>query len=455
MTRKAIFFQIFLILSVFSAFPKKNEKIQSLFKETLSNGIPLIVKNNPGKLVEVRLVFEGGVLLLNEDSAGLDRMTVELMLSELNELADSDGFSTTASFAKDFSALGFRCVDTDFEGVLRSFSEKIVSPNFTEAGFSGLVAKYKGTFEKETNISSILSDNLRETIFKNHPYGVSQNPTPRSIEKITFSDIIDWHEKLLDSSRIKIFVAGEFIDSSTEKSADESEKFAKIETVRSLFEEIFAAGEKMKRSDLAIPKVQKIDFEQNENIVAIPTDKAEDDFYAMSYFKVPGRYDSDYAAFAIATMILDEIFLDISREKICESAGIGISGGKEIVGIISVYKTRQNIYEIMDDVLESFPAERELKFKLKKYKREYIHKLYDTNKTISGLLSNIVLSYEYSDSDPEKYLLRPDEVEGVKASQIVAAYKKYFKGKENSRKWIVVASEENLNRLSEYEIGAD
>lgn len=411
----------------------------SLKTSTLSNNIPVFLRDHSGVSVSVNLIIEGGVSLLSENLAGLEDFTINLMLKgsknyteeQIQEIKSRSNFEINYKTQRDYSVIELKCLVKDFEEIFALFADKILNPTFDENEFNELktetIEKLK---KKKLTPMGVLSSNLRKTVYRNHPYSVSPTLTELSAENITLSNIKDWHSKILNSNRMKIVAVGNF-------------SAGKDEILLGEFEKHLVLTGKITPKGENFQTFPNFSFDANPKMLQNKCEDAKDDFYAVAYFNAPNRYDPSYPSYVITGMIIDDLLFENTKikHKAVQSVGTGILSGKELVGIISVIKTTdsEDFTKLIDEAIQDFPDEKILNKELNQYKKKYITSIYEKNKDISAIAENIITSVEYS-GNPEKYLARPDEIEAITVKDVLNAYNTYFDNKTNPRKWIVAGA---------------
>lgn len=414
--------------------------VEDFTKKQLSNGIPVVFKQNRGsKIVVLRLVFEGGTSAIDKSLGGIENLTLDLMLrgtekypySEIQKLEYEKSFSLYSSSGKDFSNAGFICIQRDLDEVLSIFSDCIMNPVLSESDFSQKMKEISTDIaRKKAEPSGALSTAISKAAFLDHPYATTSFVTEDSYPNISLTMVKGIHRSLLSALRMKIVVVGNF-------SAD---------LIDSIVSELNSTFGQLPRKAYSAPIIPKIPLSTKS--VRVANEQAGNTGYIAGLFECPNRAASDYIPFAIASLYIDDLFFSQVREKAgaLYSINTGVIGGKELIGAISLYKAteKKNLKKIVYDAILSF-AEDDITKKLDQYKNKYITSIFGTSQTASGVCSNVVSSWEYFGSE-SAYLGRADQVNAVEAKQVIAAYKKYFEpiAKQNAAQWIIVDGEENL-----------
>lgn len=410
-------------------------------KRQLANGVPVIFKQNRGsKIVVLRVIFEGGTSAIDKSMGGIEALTLDLALrgsetykhQDIQKLEYEKSFSLTSSSGRDYSTAGFICIQRDLAEVLTIFSDCIMNPAFLESDFNQRMQEVSSEIAgKKADPSGALGNAISKVAFQNHPYATTTSITEESYPNISLTMVKGIHQSLLNAFRIKVVAVGNF----------------NHDLIDSLVSELNSSIGQIPRKAYSAPKIPKIPV--MTETVRVANEQAGDTGYIAGLFECPSRSDPNYIPFAVASMYIDDLFFSQVREKAgaVYSINSGIIGGKELLGVISIYKAteKKNLKKLVYDAISSF-SEDEITKKLEQYKNKYITSIYSSAQTASGLASTVVSSTEYFDSE-SAYLGRADMVNAVEAKQVVSAYKKYFEPivKQNAAQWIIVDGEENLD----------
>ncbi len=416
----------------------------------LSNGIPVIYKHNAsGQIATVRMIIEGGAPVLPQGKDGLEGITLNLMLhgskdysyEKIQKLSFDSNWGISYASSIDYSTVNARFIQKDLNEVMAVFADSILNPLLSESEYKKIMTEQKEAVQSAlSDPSSFLGIELRKAAYKNHVYKTFASATEESVKSITYEDVKNWYGKILNASRLKFVVVADFSEKELDAFANNLDsKFGYI-----------------KAEDYYRPEIEAISV--SEGSVAFVNDQAGESGYIAGILQAPDRYDSDYVAWAIAGMIIDDKLFEHVREKngAVYSIGTGIIGSKDMLGIISVYKAskyeelKQYIYEAVD----MFPDEKEVNERLDEYKNKYITSLFGSSQNSSGVAANIVTSIEYS-GNPLKYLERSGEVQKVTAKQVCDSYAKYFarsseralNGTPSPVYWVIVSGKETASRF--------
>lgn len=415
--------------------------VEDFTKRYLTNGIPVVYKQNRGsKIVVFRMVFEGGTSALDASMGGLEDLTLDLVLrgsekysyDTISQLEYEKSFSFTSSSGKDYATAGFVCIQRDLSEVLAIFSDCMMNPTLSEADYNQKMTEASSAIaSKKSDPSGALSLALSKTAFEGHPYATTSSITEESYKNLNLNLAKGLYQSLINALRIKFVVVGNFsADLINDFTASLEQNFGNIP-----------------RKAFSIPKIPKIPV--NTKAVRVANEQAGNTGYVAGFFECPNRSDDDYIPFAIATMYLDELFFSQVREKsgAVYSINTGVIGGKEMVGVISVYKAseKKQLKKLILDAILSFDGNHLDKY-MAQYKNKYITSLFSSSQTASGVANSIVSSMNYLHSE-SAYLERADLIQQVATKDVIAAFKKYIEpvAKQDAACWVIVDGEENLD----------
>lgn len=184
---------------------------------TLSNGLQVIyLKDDELPVVRGSLLMRGGSLWAQEYPPGTTSAMGDLMRAggaghygadaldkELEKLAAS----VSSSFSKEFGAVSFSCLSTDFERVLRIFANVVRRPHFE----SQKLALWKGQalegirrrIEDPATVASVA---FTELVYGNSPYGTIT--LSKDIQGIGRPQLIALHKYLVRPDEALLVITG-------------------------------------------------------------------------------------------------------------------------------------------------------------------------------------------------------------------------------------------------------
>ena len=433
---------IFLSLTFFSCASNRerkplnfyDENIASLAEFSLSNGIPVILKNIPSeKNIELRLLFEGGASDCPRGKSGLDLLMFELLSQNpaIKELSSHGKYFCVNLCANDFSTYGFSAAASDFDEAFTAFANSILQAEFSHEDYlEKKSAAEIAAFDRSENLRFAILDSIAENLLRSHPYydGIFYKTTSR----INEHDIEENLKNLLDARRMKIIAAGNFsaLQYGEKKSKISQENsFAKnAEKIREMLEEIFGV---ILPGDFSALQIPAINFANKKD------EKKEFEFAGNYYCaalcqKAPGRSADDYEAFALASLAADYILRqELVQKNVAASCGTAVLNGKQSISLIVANGINEgrNIKEIIMSALEKNLSAEEFPPLLNAFKNIYASKIYSSEKNCYATLEQIASSIFYEGSASE-YLNRIEKIEKLTAEEVLAAYEKYFLSEE-------------------------
>ena len=477
--------------------PYYDNNIRDFSVSALDNGIPLIFKKTENEVVSFNLMISGGASLVDRSLAGLEDITLNLMLhgsadypyQTLQQIFYEKNFSIASSCDKEFSIVSAACIKKDLAQVIPVFADGVLHPLFNEEDFDNIITDEKERLASSlSDPSRVLSLELAKAAFKGHPYASTPSALPDTIASISLDDVKAHHRSLLNAKRLSFVVVGNF-------SAKEQKKIeGSLNELFGSLPALSARDEDSGVSDSASASPADITPElaasSDETIViredsgSIPSESglspyepaqipplevrgptvyatcatAEDTGYIAGYYAIPKRGSDEYIAYAIATMYLDDLFFSNVREKYgaVYSIGSGAIGASQLLGVHSIYKAteKQNLQKYVLEAIDAFPSEAEIEEKLQNYKNKFIAILFSASQNASGVARNIMASQCYNDS-PSGYLERSRQVKAVTASQVAEAYAKWIaqspsrakEGRVNPIRWIVVSGDKSVREF--------
>lgn len=441
--KTAVAILIFISLNLFSCASNRGRETANFYEEniasfaefSLSNGIPVVLKNIPSeKNIELRLLFEGGASTCPRGKSGIDLLTFELLSQSaaVKELSSHGKYFCVNLCANDFSTYGFSSSAEYFDEAFEAFAQSILHPDFSHEDYLKKESSAENAaLDRSENLHFALLDAVSENLLLSHPYydGIFYKSTSRVSEY----DIEENLKNLLDASRMKIIAAGNFsalrYGEKTQRLSQE-ESFAKnVGRIQETLEEFFGA---IPANGFSAPQIPEINFANKKD------EKKEFEFAGNYYCaalcqKCPSRGDADYEAFALATLAADYVLRrELVQKNIATSCGTAILNGKQSVALIVANGINEgrDVKENITAALKKFLSAEELAPLLNAFKNIYASKIYASEKNCYATLEQIASSIFYEGSASE-YLKRIERIEKISAEEIRAAYEKYFLSEEN------------------------
>lgn len=433
------------------------ENIATFSSFSLSNGIPVIYKNTDShSFCILRIIFEGGVNTYSQKDA-LDYLTFALMKTqstnyskeELKAIEYNDSSYISYNAQNDYSEYSFSCPPTKLLSNLKYFADTVINPKMDKDDFTNLILTEKElllqkTMEVNKNaqllIQNAIYDNNLSSIYTSKPF-----VTDKSLNSISLRDIRFNYGALMNASRMKIVCVGSLSEE------DKNTLFAQLELYFGKLESSPITNEKPSNNG-DIQKILLIENQMksltNSETTSSTTQNLDSDFtygFASCVFHSPSIAQSDYIAFALSTLVLDDILFREVREKYgaVNALGFGIIQGKMPIGVLSLYEIyeRKELISLIESALKKFPTEEVLNERLDYYKNYYIQSIMSSSHSTGDTIEQITKSLEYTQNGTS-YLERPCAVRALTSKEVIEAFNKYIVTSDYY--WIVVDTKENL-----------
>lgn len=450
----AVFFALSAISCASTA--KKNDKMEmppqiregKFFKTSLSNGIPVVIKESrtDNSQTSFSIIIDGGSSCQSEETAGIDSLIFSTLRLSVPETASYKLFDECTA---DYSLLNFSCGKKTFEASLSDFMSQFMSKSLSADFFASAADDANSKVTDVHLIPEHFVQKIRSQIFSGMPYAVSPFPTEKSIQTITYADADRRFAGMKDSSHIKIAAVGDFDEKSAARLILNLEKsFGNLERIPNTSFGKSAASEVKNRTEKETPlpaikngiqKISRDNFITDETVLDQFEAKDLNRSLAVGCFLSPNYSDSDYAAFALATMVYDNLLRHelLGIHNMAFSAGCGILPGKIQLGLISIFETDNTESAVQEakNATAVFPFPPDLDRVLSQYKRSYINQIVQPLHSSLSEMQMLVTSWIYFD-DAESYTRRPALVNAVSASEVCAAFEKYIKSAPVE--WVII-----------------
>ena len=195
------------------------DPLAGLKKLTLSNGIPLIVREDHRlPFVNICAVVGGGLLAENELNNGVTQLMSDLLTrgtkartsDEIAETMESLGASLAPFAGRNSFGIAAQGLSADASVVVETMADCLLNSVFPEAE----LAK-----QKEIQIASIrqqkeqpmylAQESLRAQLFPGHPYRFTPTGNEASVSNLTRDAIIQHYESLVSASNVAISIFGD------------------------------------------------------------------------------------------------------------------------------------------------------------------------------------------------------------------------------------------------------
>ncbi len=267
------------------------------------NGLKVLVKRRPNSpTVAAGLFIRGGARNITDKNAGIEN----LMLSAATEGSKKfpretlrrelarTGSSVGSGVNNDYSALSLATTRQNFDRSWEIFTDIALNPAFAAEDIQrarDLIST--GLREQETSSDNFLRILQDRIIYVNHPYANDVSGTLETISRFTAKDLIDFHQKLMQTSRLLLVVVGD-IDPKD------------VQT------RVAATLGKLPRGDYKETPFPPLDFSKATLDVTsrtLPTN------YIQGVFNAPSPASPDYYAMRVAVAVLQSRIYQEVRVK--------------------------------------------------------------------------------------------------------------------------------------------
>jgi zinc protease len=191
---------------------------KTTYRTVLDNGIVIITsENSAADIIAARLFFRAGGRWENQDKAGvfhllssvLTKGTQKLSSHQIADIVESIGASLGTDSTSDYFLVNVKTVSTDFPEILKLAAELLRSPSFpsTQVELEKRLTLNDIRAQKEQPFN-IAFEQLRNTMYADHPYSFSSLGTEETVAKLTREDLESYHQKYFRPDNLVISIAG-------------------------------------------------------------------------------------------------------------------------------------------------------------------------------------------------------------------------------------------------------
>lgn len=192
--------------------------IQPLHRATLSNGIVVLVTENPtADIIAARLFIRAGSQWEKPEQAGLVHLISAVLTKgtetrsslEIAEQVESLGASLSTDSTTDYFLMSLKSVSADFAEVLELTAELLRAPSFPE---QELELERRLTLQairsQQEQPFTVAFDQLRQIMYGHHPYALSGLGTEATVANLTREDLLDFHHTHFRPDNLVISLSG-------------------------------------------------------------------------------------------------------------------------------------------------------------------------------------------------------------------------------------------------------
>ncbi|AKG22075.1 M16 family metallopeptidase [Calothrix sp. 336/3] len=277
-------------------------------RTVLNNGIVLLVTENPtADIVAAKIFLRSGSSYEKREQAGLTHLLSSVLTKgcyglssmEIAEQVESVGASLGVDASSDYFLLSVKTVTSDFAEILELAAKILRSPTFpeTQIELERRITLQDIRSQKEHPFT-VAFDQLRHTMYQDHPYAMSALGYENTVSKLTRDDLVNFHHTHFRPDNVVISIAGRI-------TSEEAETL-----VNSIF------GDWQNNSpELEVLNFNQITVEPRQVLTAQQTQQS---IVMLGYF-APGVFSADYAALKLLATYLgnglsSRLFVEL-REK--------------------------------------------------------------------------------------------------------------------------------------------
>jgi zinc protease len=189
-----------------------------IHRTVLNNGIVVLVAENPAAdIIAARVFVRAGSCYEQPGQAGLSHLLSAVMTKgcnglsslEIAEQVESTGASLSADTSTDYFLLSLKTVTSDFPEILALAGRILRSPTFPEAQVE---------LERRLTLQNIRSqqeqpftiafEQMRQAMYQNHPYAMSVLGNEATMNRLTRSDLVEYHQTYFRPDNVVVSIAG-------------------------------------------------------------------------------------------------------------------------------------------------------------------------------------------------------------------------------------------------------
>jgi predicted Zn-dependent peptidase len=187
-------------------------------RTVLDNGIVVLaIENSAADIIATRIFIRSGSQWEPREKAGLSHLlsavitkgTEQLSAIEIAERIESVGASLSADAATDYFLLSLKTVSADWTEMLQLAGQILLRPSFpeTEVELEQSLTIQDIRSQKEQPFT-IAFDQLRQTMYRDHPYALSILGTEATVSELNRVDLELFHQTHFRPDNLVISVAG-------------------------------------------------------------------------------------------------------------------------------------------------------------------------------------------------------------------------------------------------------
>ncbi len=453
------------------------ENLGSLATFTLSNGIPVVVRQSgANRILALKAVVVGHVSSTPLSRAGLEAVTLSMLskgsaaypYAEVMRLLFERSASLGGSAGSfDSTSFNLAVIDKYFDELFPVWADALLHPSWNAEEFPRVMNNMKMARQATDNDPfSLMARKLNERFFAGHPYAASFEGTAESLDSITLDDVKAYHRDMATAGRLLVVAVGSF----------------DIASLRSKLESTVG---KLPPSRYARPAVPAFTGKVKPDLVLAEFPQSEGVAYVRGDFALPSVDDADYPALVVGFTLLDDVLFEILRTQngACYGAWSQYHPFTASYGSLVVYRTSVpgKVKPMVDQAIAVLAGGRCLSGRVSAsaegksgiggaaeeapagvvvpkvqaggtfvpvaealpfYKRQFVTGFFEGQQTNLQVAEEIASSVVYR-GDYRAWLLFLDRINAVAAEDVVRVTKHYLV--DNPVLWIVLGSKDLLS----------
>lgn len=299
---------VVLVLSiVFSSIPAVRSQTLTpaagQVSEFDAGGMKVLIKRRPGTpTVAAGLFFRGGVRNLTADNAGIESFVLRVAAEgsrnypreKLRKETSRVGTVIASGANYDYSVLSLASTKPSFETSWAIFTDLALNPAFAVQDVERVRESTLTGLRSETDSPEGSLESLNEkVVYAGHPYANSPNGTIENVTKFKAADLVAYHRKMIETSRLLLVVVGDVEPAALQK-------------------QIAATFGGLPRGNYTAAPMPQLDFSKGSIDI---TQRAVQTDYVKGTFAAPSIREPDYYAMRSAIAILQSAVFQEVRVK--------------------------------------------------------------------------------------------------------------------------------------------
>ena len=430
--------------------PFAREGLSSLSTFELSNGIPVVLRQNGASPVRhLSLVLRGGSLAAEPATAGFELLAMRTMArgskgysyEDITSLLDETSAAMGAAAAFEYSTYSLTALDKHFARLLPVWADTLAAPRFSEEDFAQVLSEAKLALKsREQDPWQRTGLVMNAEFFAGHPYAASPDGTKESLAAASLQAAKDWYAKSFSADRIFVVAVGDF-DAEELKAGLEKALGALPDRKAGLpapAPAFVAAGE---------GRLVKSEHAQSKGVG-----------YLRGDFAAPPPSDPSYMAANVAMKMFSDLLFNVVRDEhgAAYSPSAYVRGFGANYGSVAVFKTTKaaEVKAYIDEAAAELAAGRCLSVDparseggkprmplaeaLPAYKAQFANDYYEklqTNAAVAGLIAQSVATT----GDCRSWLLDGARIAAVGPEDVARAFKAVLDSRVT---WVVLGSKD-------------